>query len=155
MPTTRGAFMRQYAGLAPVFDEGAAWMYSNTNYILLGFIIAALSGVSYAEAAQTLFARVGGAGITVGSPHWARAAKSADLGPDARDQESWAREVIGDGDISAMLGGAAAWMDALLDPKRIPSEAFAPTVLSNGPRAAYANQAPTYGRCYMGKGGAN
>lgn len=101
MPTTRGAFMRQYAGLAPVFDEGAAWMYSNTNYILLGFIIAALSGVSYAEAAQTLFARVGGAGITVGSPHWARAANSADLGPDARDQESWAREVIGDGDISA------------------------------------------------------
>jgi D-alanyl-D-alanine carboxypeptidase len=40
---------------APLFQPGAGWSYSNTNYILLGLIIEAATGIPYYEAYRTRF----------------------------------------------------------------------------------------------------
>lgn len=40
-------------GKAPLFTPGSDWAYSNTNYILLGEVIAKVSGESYASYLQT------------------------------------------------------------------------------------------------------
>jgi CubicO group peptidase (beta-lactamase class C family) len=40
-------------GKAPLFTPGTNWAYSNTNYILLGEVIAKVSGESYASYLQT------------------------------------------------------------------------------------------------------
>lgn len=37
------AFLALFASTAPIFDEGAAWAYSNTNYVMLGWVIEAIS----------------------------------------------------------------------------------------------------------------
>jgi len=140
-PTLRTDFMHVYRDLEPVFEQDAAWMYSNTNYILLGFLIAQLAGFSYADAAQTLFARAGCTGVTTASPAWARAANETGLGQDATDTYSWAREVIGDGDISATVEGAACWTRTLLrnrifERAKTP-EMFAPATLPSGLQIPY------------------
>ena len=41
--------------LEPNFEAGTSWAYSNTNYILLGLIIEAVSGKSYHETANEQF----------------------------------------------------------------------------------------------------
>jgi CubicO group peptidase (beta-lactamase class C family) len=47
-------------GKPPLFPPGTDWAYSNTNYILLGEVIARVSGESYASYVQTkLFAPAG------------------------------------------------------------------------------------------------
>lgn len=140
-PTLRTDFMHVYRDLEPVFEQDAAWMYSNTNYILLGFLIAQLAGFSYADTAQTLFARAGCTGVTTASPAWARAANETGLGQDATDTDSWAREVIGDGDISATVEGAACWTRTLLrnrifERAKTP-EMFAPATLLSGLQIPY------------------
>jgi CubicO group peptidase (beta-lactamase class C family) len=116
VPTIRKEFVERYGVLPEAFCEGDAWMYSNTNYILLGFLLAQVSGCPYAVAIQTLFDRAGcEGGATVGGPHWARqtAARAGPVG--AVDQESAGREVIGDGDVCFTPAGALAWLEALLD----------------------------------------
>lgn len=114
VPTARAEFMRAYRHLAPAFDEAAGWMYSNTNYILLGFLIAQASGLPYAEAvASRLFAPIGTNDIVVGRPEWAR---TLDTGrpDDPRDPEFADREVAGDGDILMTSTGALEWLRALV-----------------------------------------
>jgi CubicO group peptidase (beta-lactamase class C family) len=114
-PTHRADFMARYAHLAPMAAEGAAWGYSNTNYILLGFIIAAVTGDSYASAVHKLFAAAGVNGATVASPDWVR---RANANPDIAaqdDKQSADREVIGDGDIAFTSQGACDWLRYLLE----------------------------------------
>ena len=111
VPTQRSDFMATYAGMAPAFDEGHGWLYTNTNYILAGFLIAQSAGRPYADAVQAMFNRAGVRGATVGTPGWAAQARG-DAAPDA---ESAAREVIGDGDACFTPTGALAWLRALLD----------------------------------------
>jgi CubicO group peptidase (beta-lactamase class C family) len=111
VPTQRCDFMAAYAGLAPAFGEGQGWLYTNTNYILAGFLIAQAAGRPYAAAVQAMFDRAGVRGAAVGTPGWATRAHG-DAAPDA---ESAAREVIGDGDACFTPTGALAWLQALLD----------------------------------------
>ncbi|TCC29106.1 serine hydrolase domain-containing protein [Kribbella speibonae] len=40
------------AGLGLLFEPGTSWMYSNTNYILLGLVIQRVTGNHYAEEAE-------------------------------------------------------------------------------------------------------
>ena len=90
-------------------------MYTNTNYILAGFLIAQVSGQSYAACVQSLFDRMACPGVAVSTPQWAREASRHHLGASARDEASWRREVIGDGDVSFTPGGALRWLECLLD----------------------------------------
>lgn len=115
VPTTRRDFMARYATLAPAFGEGAGWMYTNTNYILLGMLVAQAGGGSYAQAVQALLQRTAREGATVAGPDWARLANADAARAGASDPDSVAREVIGDGDVCFTPAGALRWLEALLD----------------------------------------
>ncbi len=132
VPERRDAFMQTYGGMATAFEPGAGWMYTNTNYILLGFLIAQVTGRPYAAAVQALFDRVGCVGATVASPDWTRQTNAQGLGASARDVASASREVIGDGDISFTAQGALAWLQALLG-DRLLSAASLATMYSPAP----------------------
>jgi CubicO group peptidase (beta-lactamase class C family) len=140
-PTREDAFYTRYADLAPEADEGAGWGYSNTNYILLGFLIRRVSGRSYAEAMDAYLARLGLEGVAVASPGWVRGANAAGIGLGGADPESAAREVIGDGDMAFTVAGALAWLKMLLRngegalPGR--THLFAPTLLRTERVALY------------------
>ena len=115
VPATRSGFMARYATLAPAFDEGAGWMYTNTNYILLGMLVAQACGGSYADAVQALFQRAGCAGAAVAGPAWARLANEDAAHAGASDPDTTTREVIGDGDVCFTPAGALRWLEVLLD----------------------------------------
>jgi CubicO group peptidase (beta-lactamase class C family) len=119
VPTTLAGFMAQYARLAPAFDEGAGWMYTNTHYILLGMLVAQASGARYAQAVQALFQRMGCPHATVAGPAWAREANRATTHDAHRlgttDPDTATREVIGDGDVCFTPAGALRWLEVLLD----------------------------------------
>ncbi len=90
-------------------------MYTNTNYILLGMLIAQLHGSNYADALHNLFGKFDCGGATVASPSWARQANENDLFAASIDLESAKREVIGDGDVCLTPNGALIWLEQLVD----------------------------------------
>lgn len=141
VPEQRDAFMRTYGAMSTAFEHGQGWIYTNTNYILLGFLIAQLAGRPYAEVLQSLFDRAGCAGATVASPAWTRQANASGLGAAGRDAASARREVIGDGDVSFTAPGALAWLQALLDGRVLPAASsatmFAPAPLHTGRPSPY------------------
>lgn len=141
VPEHRDDFMRTYGGMATAFEEGEGWIYTNTNYILLGFLVAQMTGQSYAAAVQALFERAGCRGATVASPQWTREANARGLGDAARDAASARREVIGDGDVSFTAPGALCWLQALLGGRLFsaPTSAmlFAPALLHTGRPSPY------------------
>jgi len=47
---TKDGMLRRIASAKPDFEPGSKFAYSNTNYVLLGYIIEQLTGKSYAEA---------------------------------------------------------------------------------------------------------
>ena len=115
VPEERAAFMSTYGAMVPAFGDSEGWMYTNTNYILSGFLIAQLSGRSYGEAVEALFDRMDCAGASVSSPQWAREANRQMENRATRDHASGRREVIGDGDVSFTSAGALSWLEGLLD----------------------------------------
>jgi CubicO group peptidase (beta-lactamase class C family) len=137
VPTGRADFMTRYASLGTISGIGETWGYSNTNYILLGFLIAEVAGRPYAAVVEELMAREGAPDARVASPAWVREANADALPSDARDLDSVAREVTGDGDIAFTPQGALQWLQALL---RRPAEdpLFQPAGLTSGLEAPYA-----------------
>jgi D-alanyl-D-alanine carboxypeptidase len=135
VPETRAGFMARYADLNPFADEGASWSYSNTNYILLGFLIAELCGAPYAEAVPAMFGPI--KGMEVASPEWVKLANAGRYGPHQRDTDSVTRQVIGDGDFAFTVGGALGWLKHLLA-ENADSPVFAPALLASGKRSPYA-----------------
>ena len=115
IPADRSSFMARYSSLSPAFNEGTGWMYTNTNYILLGMLIAQLHGSNYADALHNLFVQINCGGATVASPSWAREANENDLSAASIDLESAKREVIGDGDVCLTPNGALIWLEQLVD----------------------------------------
>ena len=142
VPERRDEFMRSYGAMATVFEHDAGWIYTNTNYILLGFLIAQLAGRPYAAALQALFDRAGCVGATVASPQWTRDANALGLGIAGRDAASARREVIGDGDISFTAQGALDWLQALLG-GRLLSAASMATMFS--PALLHTSRPSPYG----------
>jgi len=141
VPERRADFMRTYGAMATAFETDEGWIYTNTNYILLGFLIAQVAGCSYATAVQALFDRAGVVGATVASPAWTRESNARGLGAAGRDADSSRREVIGDGDIAFTAPGALAWLQALLDPKLLSPASvatmFAPALLRTSRPSPY------------------
>ncbi|TDP61251.1 serine hydrolase domain-containing protein [Roseateles toxinivorans] len=132
VPERRDGFMRTYGGMATAFEPDQGWIYTNTNYILLGFLIAQLARRPYAAAVQALFDRVNCVGATVAGPQWTREANEQGLGIAGRDVASAQREVIGDGDISFTAQGALAWLQALLGDQLLSAASMA-TMFSPAP----------------------
>ncbi len=132
VPERRASFMQIYGAMATAFEPDEGWIYTNTNYILLGFLIAQVAGRSYAAAVQSLFDRFGCVGATVASPQWTREANAQSLGMAGRDAASARREVIGDGDISFTSQGALAWLQALLSGQLLSAPSMA-TMFSPAP----------------------
>jgi len=134
VPEARSAFMARFASLSPMADEGTAWSYSNTNYILLGFLVAQCAGVSYAAHVERL---MGHRGAIVASPAWVRQANAQSGVRTGHDPDSARREVIGDGDIAFTASGALAWLRTLLAGRSDPL-LFEPALLASGRRSPYA-----------------
>lgn len=135
-PTSPAAFFALCGKLEPVAPEGAAWAYSNTNYILLGLLAQAVTGQTCGRLCDDLFARLGIAGAKAASPDWARAANAGRVDPLAADADSIGRAIFGDGDIAFTAEGALAWLRALLS-GRTPGAAgtgglFAPAQVRDG-----------------------
>ncbi|QGN55635.1 serine hydrolase [Novosphingobium sp. Gsoil 351] len=119
-PNTRAQFMKRAGELPPIAPEGACWSYSNSNYILLGFVAAQVGGQPAGVLIGDLLHRVGVTGARVATPDWARAANAAAWPAETRDHESLAREVIGDGDVAFTAQGAADWLERLLACEAVP-----------------------------------
>jgi D-alanyl-D-alanine carboxypeptidase len=135
VPAHRADFMVRYARLEPIANEGAAWGYSNTNYILLGFIIAAVTGDSYTVAVQRLFEAADVTGATVASPDWVRRANADPRIAAQGDVETASREVIGDGDIAFCTEGAGKWLRFLS--AKADARLFEAPLLASGRRSPY------------------
>ena len=141
VPDDRRSFMARYGQLVPAFDEGDAWIYTNTNYILAGMLVAQLQGQPYTQAVQSMLDRAGCPGAMVGSPAWARSTNAGDPHSVARDEASARREVIGDGDACFTPDGALRWLEVLLDDQLLDAEhsriLFSPGLLTSGRPSAY------------------
>lgn len=141
VPVDRATFMARYGALSPAFPEGAGWMYTNTHYILAGMLVSQHGGRSYADAVQAIFDRAGCPGATVAGPQWARMANEGTIRAEARDPDSAAREVIGDGDVCFTPAGALRWLEVLLDGGLLDAHhtrlMFEPGLLCTGRPAQY------------------
>lgn len=115
VPVSRAGFMSRYAMLSPAFAEGAGWMYTNTNYILLGLLVAQASAGTYADAVQAIFRQVACDGAAVAGPQWARQVNAGAISRHAPDSDCVGRDVIGDGDVCFTPAGALRWLEVLID----------------------------------------
>ena len=119
-PADRAAFMQLAAQLSPIAQEGECWSYSNSNYILLGFLAEELCSRSTAEQIDALFAREQVSGAKTATPDWVRAANAGLVDRAAADADSRMRQVIGDGDVAFTAEGAMQWLHQLLSGTAIP-----------------------------------
>ncbi|MEM7729091.1 MAG: serine hydrolase domain-containing protein [Pseudomonadota bacterium] len=111
VPETRSGFFQTYRDLPVVVGEGASWNYVNTNYILLGFLIAEVTGSPFADHVGERLRGEGLAGIRVASPDTVRARNATGKWASSTGSVD---AVIGDGDIAFTPLGAAAWLEYLL-----------------------------------------
>lgn len=93
------------------FTPGSQHLYSNSNYILLTFIIAKVSGVSFREYTDELFKDLGMAGTNFVSDH-------NEMGPnvgrpyfnfDTWSTYKWQTDLHGDGSLFSSLPDQLAW----------------------------------------------
>ncbi len=129
------------------FEPGEAWAYSNTNYFVLGWLIEALSGMSYADYVSARIFRPSR------MPH-ARADSSVDSIPDRAigwtvdgDRLAKADEMedemsrAADGGVLFSARDIAPWAVALADDGLLAGTArnqlFAPATLTTGRAAPY------------------
>lgn len=129
------------------FEPGEAWAYSNTNYFVLGWLIEALSGMSYADYVSARIFRPSR------MPH-ARADSSVDSIPDRAigwtvdgDRLAKADEMedemsrAADGGVLLSARDIAPWAVALADDGLLAGAArnqlFAPAALTTGRAAPY------------------
>ena len=135
-PADRAAFMQLAAQLSPIAQEGECWSYSNSNYILLGFLAEELCSRSTAEQIDAIFARAQVSGAKTATPGWVRAANAGLVDRAAADADSRMRQVIGDGDVAFTAEGARQWLHKLLAGTAIPggtgAELFRPARVQGG-----------------------
>lgn len=111
-PCSRDTFLKIVGKLPSDFEAGESWTYSNTNYMLLGFLIENLSGKSYAEFTNDLLSRAG-----------CRDSRVDDAGrPIANRAEPYLLTADGIRHAVRMESGLSAWPDGgvLMSARDIP-----------------------------------
>ena len=82
LPTTPEKEIARFRDKPLDFQPGAKWDYSNSNYILLGYIIEKVSGMSYADFLQkNIFDKLGMKDSGIDSPHPVLAHRTAGYTP--------------------------------------------------------------------------
>ena len=141
VPTDRATFMAKYTSQPCQFAPNAAWSYSNTNYILLGFVIAQVSGISYSRFITQQLKELGLSGIAVATPQWTRERNSGKR-TDQPEGDAFGRTVIGDGDIAFTADGALGWLRFLSqlqgDRSQTGEAVFEPARFTTGRLSMYA-----------------
>ncbi len=140
IPASREEFLARYARMTPYFERNEAWCYSNTNYILLGFVVAEASGEPYADALRhRVLDPAGCVEIAAGGP----------LVPDGASDEVFARiegdartrDVVGDGDLVLSATGALGWHRVLSEDVVLNASSrrrlVAPATFTTGRPSAY------------------
>lgn len=146
-PIERDAFLAAAAALPMTFRPGDAWAYSNTGYLLLGYMLADVTGRSYRElATERLLRRIGLSS--------ARVDEAGSIIPGRAEpyvfENGAVRHAVGmDSDYSGLPDGgvlmsardAAQWEQALQGGP-VPSRATvagltSPVLMSTGRSAAY------------------
>jgi CubicO group peptidase (beta-lactamase class C family) len=148
VPSSRGEFIAAYRNLPTAFSPGRSWIYTNTNYILLGLLVAELAGQSYGDYLHQALAASGVEGVAVASPDWVVATNAAAHRPGTGvavnnvDVDSRQRAVIGDGDIAFTPRGALQWLLALTEGRLLgpamQETFFQPSTLASGRLSCYA-----------------
>lgn len=127
------------------FGPGTQWEYSNTNYYLLAFVIAAVSGSSYEEylrthvfkpAAMTHSSFISSEKSLIGMP---TGYLGSPLRPSQKAAGGWA---AGCGDVVSTAGDLLAWDDALMHGRVLP---LRDVVLMRSPGVLISGKHTTYG----------
>lgn len=134
------ALLKQTA--APKFAAGTNWSYSNSGYVLLGLLVAKVSGMSYGDfLRQRIFS-------PLGMKHTLAYVKGKNQVPEralghsrqggefVETDQSSTSATLGDGGIYSNVGDLAKWDDALANhtllPEREMEPALTPVRLSDG-----------------------
>ena len=146
-PMERKAFLAAIGPLKPDFGPGEAWDYSNTGYVLLGYLIADVTGRSYSDVVTDELLR--GAKLSEARVDDAPALIANRAEPYALKGGVLRHEVMMDGAYSASADGAvlmsatdaARWEIALQSGSPISSDVLrqmtSPVMLSTGRGSAY------------------
>lgn len=142
----RESFVPVFADKPLDFDPGAALVYNNSGYFLLGLIIEKVSGASYADfVAQNLFAPVGMKNSYYCSErtirrHHAHGYDTANgqLVLKAYMDHTWPYSA---GSLCSTAGDLAAWLNALHGGRVLSADSYramtTPAVLNDGTRTRY------------------
>jgi D-alanyl-D-alanine carboxypeptidase len=146
-PTTAASIMQKYGRMPLDFTPGTRISYSNTNYIILGAIIAKVSGVPYRTFMEkTIFSRLHAHDIHFDDPRRFDAPHAAgytnfDLSPPLLAQPEAEGWVGAAGAIASSAPDLASWDLALMSGKVVSPASFSamaePAVLKNGENTHY------------------
>ncbi|HEY0614418.1 MAG TPA: serine hydrolase domain-containing protein [Candidatus Elarobacter sp.] len=147
-PTTGGAIIATYATQPLEFPPGSKYSYSNTNYALLGAVIARVTGAPWERfVAQRLLTPLGLRSTFCDSPphledpRHAYGYTSFALGPPARAVPEGAGWAGAAGCLASTVGDLLRWDAALAAGRAVDRESFArmssPTQLTNGETSDY------------------
>ena len=103
----------------PVFSPGKSFEYTNTNYVLLGYILGQIDGTIEKALENRIFNKAGmntaSVGAQASAPHLAHGFDED--GNDASEQ-AWA-SILGDGPVVSTAQDVAKFMQALFDSRKL------------------------------------
>jgi CubicO group peptidase (beta-lactamase class C family) len=143
-PITQEELIREIKGYNYDFDPGTSWIYNNSGYFLLGYIVEKVSGMSYGDYLKKTFLEPLGMTNT-GVYSKAVAFKSEAIGYAYENNAvatalDWNMDFAGGaGNLYSNVGDLYKWNEAIftgkvLSPKSLEA-AFAPARLKNGDEA--------------------
>ena len=147
-PQTREIVSAAFQDKALAFPTGAAWSYSNTNYLILGWLIEHLSGQSYGDYVRTRLFEPAGmptARVDAAQQVVQNRAEPYEIGEDGAIRHAVRMEDgvsrAADGGLLLSVQDAGPWRAALDRNRLISAEDMArvltPAPLSSGRLAAY------------------
>lgn len=143
----RASFVRAVAAMSNLFASGEGWAYSNSGYVLLGYLIADVTGVSYHQAVTERLLRP--AGLTEGRFDDATAIIPGRVEPYGLEGDEIRHATQMDGDYSGWPDGGvlisardvARWEAGLQAGRPVPGADYArmttPVRLASGHSTAY------------------
>ena len=115
-----------------LFEPGASWSYSNSGYVVLGLIVAKVSGMPYPDFLQRRIFKPLKMSTTVAYINGVNSVRHRALGFSNKDghfedtDQSATSATLGDGGIYSNLSDLAHWDDALANNKLLSKSEMAP-----------------------------